>query len=337
MADGPHLLAEIWFWLIGFILILYVILDGFDLGAGIIFLGTRDEKRRSQIMGSLGYTWHANQTWLVVLGGLIFGAFPLAYGVLFSALYIPVGLMLLGLILRAVSFEFRAESHHKLFWNLAFGGGSLLAALAQGFILGGVLSGVKVTGKVYAGGVWDWLTPFTLLVAVGLAFGYVVLGAAYLVIKTRGGIQTHCRHLALEAAFPTFLIAVAAVLWSRHINPFLLQKWAAWPGGWLTAFPAILAVLAFFGLLHALWAGRSETSPYVLAVLFFFFSFICLAGSLHPFLLPPELTLETAAAPPLTLKIMLLVMIPLLPLMLLYNAYQYRVFRGKAGEGGYGD
>jgi cytochrome d ubiquinol oxidase subunit II len=337
MAGTPNLLAEVWFWLLGFILLLYVILDGFDLGAGILFLGTGDKKRRGLIRGALGYTWHANQTWLVVLGGLLFGAFPLAYGILLSALYIPMSLMLLGLILRSVSFEFQAEARHPAFWEWAFGGGSLLAALAQGFILGGMVSGLQVTGDTFAGGVWDWLTPFTLLVSVGLVCGYVLLGAAYLVIKTEGEMQQRCRDQASMAAFLAFVIALAAVVWSLYVNPHLVQKWLAWPGLLITTFPALLAVLALFALLNTLRTGTSETAPYTLAALFFAGAFVSLAGSLHPFILPPGLTLEAAAAPTLTLTIMLLVMAPLLPVMLVYNAFQYRVFRGKAGDTGYGD
>jgi cytochrome d ubiquinol oxidase subunit II len=331
MAADLHLWGDIWFWLLGFVLILYVVLDGFDLGAGILFLGTKDDKRRQMIVGGLGYTWHANQTWLVVWGGLLFGAFPLAYGVLLSALYIPIGLMLLGLILRGVSFEFRKEARHKAFWDLAFGGGSLLAALAQGFVLGGVVSGLKMTGDTYAGGVWDWFNPFTLLVSVGLVFGYLQLGAVYLLIKTTDEMQTYCRKLASLATIFSFFAALGVIIWSWQIHPSIMQKWTTWPCFWITAFPALLTLPAFFWLIKTLRAGKSETAPFVLAALIFALLFGSLAGSLHPFILPPAMTLEAAASQPLTLKVMLLVIVPLLPVMLIYNAYQYRVFRGKAG------
>jgi cytochrome d ubiquinol oxidase subunit II len=335
MAIGHHLLAEIWFWLIGFILILYVVLDGFDLGAGILFLWTRDERRRSLILGALGYTWHANQTWLVVLGGLLFGAFPLAYGMLLSALYIPIGLMLLGLILRGVSFEFREEARHKVFWNLAFGGGSLLAALAQGFVLGGVLSGWHLAGDPYAGGVWDWLNPFTLLVSVGLVFGYLQLGATYLIIKTEPEMHDYCRKEALMATFLSLVILFGAVIWSLKIAPFLMHKCLSWPGLLTTSLPFLLAFFTYFLLLKTLRTGKSETTPFIQAIFIFVFTFISLAGSLYPYILPPQVTVD-AAAPALTLKVMLVVMVPLLPLMLLYNAYQYKVFSGKVSEAGYG-
>lgn len=337
MAAGQPLMADIWFGLIGFVLILYVVLDGFDLGAGILFLYTRDEKRRGLIRGGLGYTWHANQTWLVVLGGLLFGAFPLAYGVLLSALYIPMGLMLLGLILRGVSFEFQAEARHKACWNLAFGGGSLLAALAQGFVLGGVVSGLKMAGDTYAGGIWEWLNPFTLLVSAGLVFGYLQLGATYLIIKTEQDTQTYCREQAAVATFLSFFAALGVIIWSWQLNPFLVQKWLTWPGFWITAFPALLGFMTFFWVLNTLRAAPRETAPFILAILVFAFFFASLVGSLYPHILPPSVTLQAAAAPPLTLKVMLMVIVPLLPVMLIYNAYQYRVFRGKAGEAGYGE
>jgi cytochrome bd ubiquinol oxidase subunit II len=328
MAIGHHLLAEIWFWFIGFVLILYVVLDGFDLGAGILFLWTRDARRRGCILGALGYTWHANQTWLVVLGGLLFGAFPLAYGTLLAALYLPIGLMLLGLILRGVSFEFRAEAHHKVFWNWAFGGGNLLAALAQGFVVGGVLSGWQMAGDTYARDVWDWLNPFTLLVSVGLVLGYLQLGATYLIIKTEPEMHAYCRKLASVATYLSLVIVSGAVIWSLKITPVLLHKWSSWPGLLITSLPFLLALLAYCVLLITLRIGRSETAPFIQAVGIFVFSFISLAGSLYPYILPPQVTVD-AAAPALTLKVMLVVMVPLLPLMLLYNVYQYKVFSGK--------
>lgn len=337
MAMGHNLLADIWFWLIGFVLILYVVLDGFDLGAGMLYLWTRDERRRGFILGALGYTWHANQTWLVVLGGLLFGAFPLAYGVVLSALYIPIGLMLLGLIFRGVSFEFREEAHNKVIWNLAFGGGSLLVALAQGFVLGSVLSGLPMDGETYVGGVWAWLNPFALLVSVGLVFGYLQLGATYLITKTEPEMHDYLRKQASMATFLALFLALGAVIWSWQHTPFFVSTWFSWPGLLITSLPFLVALFTFFLLLNTLRTGKSETAPFIQAILIFVFSFVSLAGSLHPLILPPQVTLYQAAAPALTLKVMLFVIVPLLPVMLLYNAYQYKVFSGKASEPGYGD
>ncbi len=335
MNLSPALLAAVWFWFIGLILIIYVVLDGFDLGAGMLFLWTRDEGHRESILGALGYTWHANQTWLVVLGGLLFGAFPLVYGVVLSALYIPFGLLLLGLIFRGVSFEFREEAHNKVVWNAAFGGGSLLAALAQGFILGGVLTGFPLAGGDYAGGVWSWVNPFTLLVSVGLACGYVQLGTTYLVLKTDPGMHGYFRNQGAAATFLALFLALGAVIWSLYITPRFLEQWFSWPGLLLTSLPFLVALLLFLALLNTLRAGTSPAAPFILAVLVFVFAFVSLAGSLFPVILPPQVTVYDAASPPLTLKMMLAVIVPILPVMILYNIYQYRVFSGRA-ESGYG-
>jgi cytochrome d ubiquinol oxidase subunit II len=337
MTLDHNLLADIWFWLIGFVLILYVVLDGFDLGAGVLHLGTRDERRRGFIVGALGYTWHANQTWLVVLGGLLFGAFPLAYGVVLSALYIPIGLMLLGLILRGVSFEFREEAQNKMIWNLALGGGSLLAALAQGFVLGGVLSGLPMNGNTYIGGIWAWLNPYALLVSLGLVFGYLQLGATYLIIKTEPEMHVYLRERAAVATFLALFLVIGAVIWSSLRTPFFVEKWLSWPGLLITSLPFVLALFTFFLLLNTLRTGKNESAPFIQAICIFVFAFISLAGSLHPLILPPQVMVYEAAAPALTLKVMLFVIVPLLPVMLLYNAYQYKVFSGKDGEAGYGE
>ncbi|MFW6113116.1 MAG: cytochrome d ubiquinol oxidase subunit II [Thermodesulfobacteriota bacterium] len=336
MTLSPALLADIWFWLIGVVLIIYVVLDGFDLGAGMLFLWTRDKRYREAILGGLGYTWHANQTWLVVTGGLLFGAFPLVYGVVLSALYIPFGLLLLGLIFRGVSFEFREESHNKMAWNAAFGGGSLLAALAQGFILGGVLTGLPLAGGDYAGGVWNWLNPFTLLVSVGLACGYVQLGTTYLLLKTDPEMHGYLRQVGAAATFLALFLALGAVIWSLSVTPWFLKQWFSWPGLLITTLPFLVALVLFFVLLNTLRAGTSPAAPFILAALIFVFAFLSLGGSLHPVILPPQVSVYDAASPPLTLKMMLAVIVPILPVMILYNIYQYRVFSGRA-ESGYGE
>jgi cytochrome d ubiquinol oxidase subunit II len=328
-------LAAIWFFLIGFILWLYLVLDGFDLGVGILSLFCRDEGRRSLMMGSLGHVWEANQTWLVVLGGLLFGAFPLAYGVVLSALYIPTLIMIFALIFRGVSFAFRAQANHKTPWNLAFGLGSLIAALAQGVILGSVLQGLRVENDLFVGGVWDWLNPFAFLVAVGLTLSYVLLGAAYLIVKTSGEIQRAYFRLAPVAAVLLLLIALGVGWWAVSLHPFLARAWLAWPGFFSTLLPLLLALAAFGALLLSL-RRRNERGPFFWCLALFFFSYLGLSASLYPVLIPPGVTVTRAAGAPLSLLVMLIVVALLLPVMLIYNAYQYRVFRGKAGEGGYG-
>jgi cytochrome d ubiquinol oxidase subunit II len=182
-------LGNIWFFLIGLMLVLYVVLDGFDLGVGILSLFTSDEEHRGVMMASLGSVWDANETWLVVLGGALFGAFPLVYGLTLHALYIPVMLMIFGLIFRGVAFEFHAHARRKWPWGVAFGAGSLVAAACQGVILGAVIGGLSVHENRFTGGLWDWLHPFPLLVAAGVISGYALLGASFLIVKTTGEIQ----------------------------------------------------------------------------------------------------------------------------------------------------
>lgn len=324
------LLLDVWFFLLGFILLVYLVLDGFTLGVGILSLSYRDENQRSLLMGSIGAVWHAGQTWLVVLGGLLFGAFPPAYGLMLSALYLPVILMLFGLIFRAVSLEFREEAQSKRIWSLAFGASSLLAALAQGLVLGGLLNGLPVADGQFTGSVWDWLQPFPILTALGLVCGYLLLGSTYLILKTGGEIQ---RRSYLQARMAAVLVALALALlgsWGLLTLPFLRPGWRGWQLVLAAAFFLLMA-----GLLRSL-TQRREQAPLLWSAGIFLVGFIALAACLYPYIIPPDMTIAGAAAPPLTLKIMLAVMAPLLPVMLIYNGYQHLVFRGKTREGGYG-
>ena len=329
------ILPDIWFALISGILLVAVVADGFDLGVGILSLFTRDERRRAILMGSIGPVWHANLTWLVVLGGLFFGAFPVAYGVIFSALYLPVFVMIIALAFRGVSFDFREEALDKRPWNLAFGLGSLAAALAQGFAVGGFLGGLNLAGNQFVGGVWDWLNPFAALVALGLLCGYVLLGATYLIVKTEGDLQHDCYRYARTAAGWLLAAAAAAGLWAYVTSPFLARTWFVWPGALLTTLPACLGMAAFILLSRSL-LKRRPTAPFVWSLIWFALMTFATAASVYPYAVPPTLTLAAAASPTLTLTIMLILMGVLLPVMLIYNGYQYRVFRGKTPESGYG-
>ncbi len=330
-------LGDVWFALLGFILFLALALDGFDLGIGILTLFGRYEDRRAAMMNSIGPVWHANLTWLVVLGGLLFGAFPLAYGVILSALYIPLSLMLLGLIFRGAAYDFRAEARHQRPWTLAFGLGSLTAALAQGFIVGALVNGFKVAGRGFAGGVWDWLSPLGALVALGLLCAYLLLGATYLIMKTEGEVQTNAYRQAQVAAWVLLIVAVGLGFWGIFKDPFLARKWLVWPTLWLTLFPAILGAVSFILLISSL-LKTGDKAPFGWSLALFFFSCFTMAASLHPYIIPPAVTVAEAAAPPLILAIMLAVTALILPVMLIYNGYQYLVFRGKAGGGGaYGE
>lgn len=330
--DIHVLLAGIWFLIVGLFLVLYVVLDGFDLGVGMLSLFA-DEKRRSTMMLSLGSIWDANETWIVVLGGTLFGAFPLAYGTVLHALYVPIVLMLLGFMLRGVSFEFHALSRRKAFWGILFGIGSLLAAVAQGFALGGMLAGIDVENRVFVGSIWDWISPFSAVVVVGVITGYSLLGAGYLIIKTSGNIQTQCYRYSRSLAWSMLAVALIVTVWTPLRYPQVAARWFTMPDFYLFAALPLLAAGAFLMLLRAL-RRRYEFAPFVWTLLIFLFSFLGLAASLYPYIVPGSVTVDQAAADSNTLVFMLIGIGMLIPVMLAYNAYQYVVFRGKvAGEG----
>lgn len=321
-------LSDVWYWILGLLLVLYVVLDGFDLGVGILSLFVGSEQRRSVMMASLGSVWDANETWLVVFGGALFGAFPAAYGIVLHGLYIPIMVMLLALIFRGVAFEFREHSRDKRHWNIAFGGGSLLAAIAQGYALGAVIGGIPVNGNQFAGGIWHWLSLYSTLVAVGVVFGYALLGATYLILKTDDRVQGRYRKVARGAAWLTAVAGVAVSLWTPMRFDYVAERWFSWPNMiWLAPLP-ILAAGAFYMLLRALRRGY-EHSPFIWAVCIFLASFAGLAVSFYPYLVPPALTAADVASSPTTLAFMLTGIGMLIPIMLIYNAYQYLVFRGK--------
>ena len=221
MENLEHFLAQVWFVILALFLFLYVMLDGFDLGVGILSLTSSNEERRDILMTSLGNIWDANETWLVLMGGALFGAFPLAYGTILNALYIPIFGMIFGLIFRAVAFEFREHSTNKVFWNVAFGVGSFMAALFQGFALGSILEGITVDESGhFIGSMWDWLDWRSLLVALTLIQGYVLIGSTYLILKTEGELQTSHYRTAKLAAWTTLLGAVLITI-APHYTQYI--------------------------------------------------------------------------------------------------------------------
>jgi cytochrome d ubiquinol oxidase subunit II len=331
MQDLQLFLATIWFFLLGLVLVLYVVLDGFDLGVGMLSLFAKNERSRGIMMASLGHIWDANETWLVILGGALFGAFPLAYGVMLHAFYLPLLLMIFGLIFRGMAFGFRENANNKVPWNVAFGLGSLLSTLAQGLILGGFIGGIPMQGRSYAGQIWDWLTPFSVLVAAGAVFGYGLLGATYLIIKTEGEIQTLNYRYARIAASLMLLAAVGISIWTPLRHAYVAERWFAWPNFFYIALLPAGAFFCFLMLMRSL-QKRRERAPFFWSLGIFLFSFIGLAVSLYPYIIPTSVTLGEAAASPKTLVFMLTGIGMLIPLMLGYNAYQYAVFRGKVRE-----
>ena len=322
-----HVLASIWFLIIGLFLVFYVVLDGFDLGVGVLSLFV-DERRRAVMMASLGSIWDANETWLVVIGGTLFGAFPLAYGLILHGLYIPVILMLLGFMLRGVSFEFHALSRRKAFWGAMFGAGSLLAAVAQGFALGGLLNGIRVANDLFAGSIWDWLSPFSIIVVLGVVAGYSMLGSAYLIIKTQDDIQRGCYRRGQLLAGLMLAVGAVVTVWTPLQFPAIAARWFSTPGLYFFA-PLPLLALASFGMLLRALRRQFEVAPFVWTTLIFVFSFAGLAATWFPYIVPGYVTIDQAASDSSTLVFMLVGIGMLIPVMIAYNVYQYVVFRGK--------
>jgi len=329
MDSVQYLLPQVWFFILGLFLFLYITLDGFDLGVGILSLTSSDEERRSTLMSSLGNVWDANETWLVLMGGALFGAFPLAYSTILSALYIPIMGMIFGLIFRAVAFEFREHSDRKLFWNYAFGVGSFIAALNQGFALGSVLAGIHVDAAGhFIGTTWDWLTWQSLLVALTLIQGYVLIGSTYLIIKTEGELQeTHYRSAKI-AAWTTLIgavaITIATPIFYENIRQTLFNSSLIYV---FASIPAI-AIFLIWQLLSSL-NRKAETAPFVWTVLLFLLSFLGLGLIVFPYVIPTQITIYQAAASPSALVFMIIFIGFLIPIMLFYNVYQYLVFSGK--------
>ena len=329
-------LPAVWFAILGFILLLYTMLDGFDLGVGIVSLFVKDDETRGILMASLGSIWDANETWLVLFGGIIFGAFPAVYGLVMTALYIPLIVMLVGLIFRAVSFEFRAHSTAKKPWGLAFGWGSLVTAVSQGLAFGGLLWGLDIVDGKYRGGVFDWLSPFSVLTAVAVVGGYVMFGSTYIIMKTRGDVARFARRSAGWGAGIAALGALADTVLAVGKYPFLSQKWETVPGSFLTVVPLALGLAAFGMMLLAISRGR-DSLPFICALLFAFFGYVALSANYFPIIVPPALTVYDTAAQPLTLRSMLVAVGAALPILLAYNILQYWIFRGKTTHSGYGE
>lgn len=242
-----HFLPQVWFVILGLFLFFYFLLDGFDLGVRILSLTSSSEQRRSLLMTSLGNIWDANETWLVLMAGPLFGAFPLAYGTILNALYLPLMIMVVGLILRAVAFEFREHSDNKSFWNFAFGIGSFIASLFQGFTLGGVLAGIKVDlSGHFIGGMWDWLSWQSLLTALTLVQGYVLIGSTYLILKTEGRLQeTHFRTAKL-ADWTTFIGAILITITTPIVYENARDRLFHQPEVYIFAIIPFLGILLIF-------------------------------------------------------------------------------------------
>ncbi|MBF2035538.1 MAG: cytochrome d ubiquinol oxidase subunit II [Leptolyngbyaceae cyanobacterium T60_A2020_046] len=336
MDTLDYFLPQVWFAILALFLFLYVMLDGFDLGVGILSLTSSSEERRGILMTSLGNVWDANETWLVIMGGSLFGAFPLAYGTILNALYMPIWLMIFGLIFRAVAFEFREHAQRKFLWNVAFGAGSFAAALGQGFALGAVLSGIQVDAEGhFIGSTWDWLSWQSVLMALTLIQGYVLIGSTYLIMKTEGALQeTHYRTAKL-AAITTLIGAVLITITTPVFIDYARDRLFQPPQIYIFAVIPLLGVWFIWQLIQSLNA-KAERAPFVWTILIFVLTFLGLALIVFPYIIPTEITIYDAAAAPSSLVFMIVFIGFLIPIMLAYNIYQYVVFRGKVTGENYG-
>lgn len=326
-------LPLVWGFIIATAVFLYAALDGFDLGCGIIFPFAPSDKCRDSIMNSIAPFWDGNETWLVLGGGGLFASFPLAYSILMPAFYIPIMLMLLGLIFRGVAFEFhfKADESHKKIWDIAFHGGSVLAAFMQGIILGNFVQGVEVDGRNFAGGALDWANGFSIIAGLGVIFAYALLGSTWIIMKTNGITQEWARKVASYV-----LVYVAISMGTISISmPFVEERitklWFSLPNFFYLLPIPFLTLLGFIRLWFDLRSDR-QARPFILTLILFFLGYLGLIISLFPWIVPFKFTIWQAAASPTSLSILLIGTAIFLPIILCYTAYSYYIFRGKTSS-----
>ncbi len=328
-------LPLIWAAIIAFGVTLYVLLDGFSLGTGILFPFVKGDAERDLMMGSVAPVWDGNQTWLVLGGVSLFAAFPAAFALLLSILYIPLIVMLIALVFRGVAFEFRFKAERgdiwRRIWDLSFIGGSITAAFCQGVVLGAYVLGFDVQGGEYTGGSLDWLTPFSLATGVAVVCGYALLGACWLLIKTEGHLQTWARQAALRLLFVMLAFIALVSVWTPLANAAIAARWFTWPNLLLLSPVPVLTGAVAFGLFRALRKGR-EYTPFLLCVALYLLTLSGLVVSLWPYIVPRSLTIWQVASPPESQVFVLVGVSIIVPIILLYTAHAYYVFRGKVSE-----
>ncbi len=334
--DAAFYLPLIWAGIIGIAVAMYVIMDGFDLGIAMLFPFTRDERERDMLMRSIAPFWDGNETWLVMGGVGLLVAFPRAYAIIMPAFYLPVILMLIGLVFRGVSFEFRgiAANRGKPAWNFAFAAGSAVAAFCQGVILGGLVQGLRVADGQFAGGAFDWATPFGLICGLGVVVGYALLGATWLIMKIDGGIADRARNWAKGLLVAVLILMAIVSLWTPLSNARIAERWFSLPNVFYLAPVPLLTALVAYTAWRALARGR-DTLPFLCCIGLFLLGYLGLAISTYPYLVPPALTLWQTAAHPDSQIFILIGTLVLLPLIFGYTGYIYWLFRGKVqpGEG----
>jgi cytochrome d ubiquinol oxidase subunit II len=329
-------LPLIWAIIIAFGLMMYVIMDGFDLGIGILFPFVGDRDDRDTMVNTVAPVWDGNETWLVLGGAGLLAAFPMAYAAILSALYLPVVAMLAGLIWRGVAFEFRfkADEAHRPFWDKAFAWGSYIATFAQGAALGAFINGFSMTNGAFSGGALDWLSPFSIFTGLALLIAYALLGSTWLIMKTEGSLQRRMQALARPVTLALVVVIAIVSLWTPIVHPAIADRWFTLPNLLFFLPVPILVVLAAWGLVKTIGSGH-HSAPFVLTLLLLFVGYTGLAISLWPNIIPPSMSIWDAAGPPQSLGFALVGALFIIPFILAYTAWSYFVFRGKvkAGEG----
>jgi cytochrome d ubiquinol oxidase subunit II len=330
------LLPVAWYLVIGFGVFMYVLLDGFVLGIGILAPFADDEHQRDLMMNTAAPIWDGNETWLVLGGVGLFAAFPKAYAIMLSGLYLPVTLMLIALIFRGVAFEFRFKAvKSKRWWGAAFMLGSAFAAFAQGVILGALVEGMPLKAGKYIGGAFDWFSPFSMLTGVALVFGYGLLGATWIILKTEGRLQTIARDLARPLLMCVLAFMFLVSVWLPFLESEVMNRWFAWPNMLLLAPIPLLTAYVTWRLWFSISRGE-DNPPFVLSQVLFGLGYLGLGVGLWPNIVPPTMDIWEAASPPSSQGFTLVGIVLLLPIIIGYTYWSYSVFKGKVtAEGGY--
>ncbi|MER9595658.1 cytochrome d ubiquinol oxidase subunit II [Mesorhizobium sp. M0244] len=331
--DLPLLFAAV----AAFSVAVYVLADGFDLGVGILFLAAPRDADRDVMMASIEPVWDGNETWLVMGGTLLFAAFPAGYYVLLPAFYLPIMFMLFALIFRGIAFGFRLRAaSYRWVWDIAFAGGSILAGLCQGFVLGGFIGGIPMEAGMFSGGPFDCFTILGLLCGLGLLGGYALLGAGWLIWKTEGSTQIFAREVAHAALIVTAAMMAIVSGWTALAEPNVASRWFVWPNiAYLAPLPLSAAIIACF-IWRSLW-GKRETLPFILSAVLFLLGFAGLAVSLWPYIVPRHISIWDGAADPQALAFAGVGIVIIIPIVLAYQAHAYWVFRGKVEHSAYGE
>lgn len=327
-------LSIIWAVIILFSIMMYIVMDGFDLGLGILYPFFKGKEERDIIMNTVAPVWDGNETWLVLGGAGLLAAFPLAYSVVLSALYLPIILMLVGLVFRGVAFEFRfkALEHERHFWDKSFIGGSVAATFFQGVTLGAYVQGIPVIDRAYAGNAFDWLTPFSLFTGLGLVFTFALLGSTWLIIKTVGELQALAYKITAKLIWILLAFIIAISIWTPLADSRIAERWFSYPNIlWFSPVPLLVVIFSY--LLARSVAKRNQMRPFIYTLLLVFLGYSGLGISLWPNIIPPAISLWDAASPPQSQGFTLVGALLIIPIILVYTAWAYYVFRGKVTHG----